>query len=120
MIVEYATQKGDQVMLSTIILILLLIVPGFIATAVYEKVSRQKITHYFGSSIIFSFLIFTINIIGLFLFRSLYTVADFAYRLGWISFCWKYALLSIFIAAILGVIFGSLPIFVCIKLRNNK
>ncbi len=102
-------------MLSAIILILLFIFPGFIAASVFQTTSKIRTMNYLAEGIIFDFLIFTINVMGLYFFRSVYTVQDLTSRFGWVSFCWKYALLSILMAIILGVILGIISRFTCRK-----
>ncbi len=105
-------------MLSAIILTLLFISPGFIATSIYLSMSKQKTENYLVAGITFDFLIFTINSMGLFFFKSVYTVQYLTSCFGWVSFFWKYALLSILVAIILGVISGIISKCKCIRKRD--
>ncbi|OPZ94023.1 MAG: hypothetical protein BWY74_00890 [Firmicutes bacterium ADurb.Bin419] len=105
-------------MLSAIILTLLFISPGFIAASIYLSLSKKKAEYYLVVGIIFDFLIFTINSMGLFFFKSVYTVTQLTSCFRWISFFWKYTLLSILVAIILGVISGILSKLKYIRKRE--
>jgi len=102
-------------MLLAIILILLLIVPGFIAERLFHLISRCKTKFGIVTALIFDLFIFIINIIGLYYFEAIRTVQDLLFHFNCLSFCRKYGLLSILVAIILGVIFGIIFRCICRK-----
>lgn len=101
--------------LGTIILFLLLIVPGFIAEGLFLFISRCKAKSIVIGALIFDLFIFLINIIGLYCFNNIKTVQDLFEHFNCLHFCRLYGLLSILVAIILGVIFGIIGKFVCRK-----
>lgn len=102
-------------MLLAIILILLLIIPGFIAERLFHLISHCKTKFGIITGLIFDLLIFIINIIGLYYFEAIYTIQDLLLHFNCLSFCRKYGLLSILVAIILGVIFGIIFKYICKK-----
>lgn len=85
---------------------LILIVPGLVGALAYSIVAclRTEINLY--TALIIDLLTFIILLGGLFLFHGVYTIAILLWEFTCISFTIKYALLSLLIAIILGIIFG--------------
>ena len=89
-----------------IVFFLLLIVPGIFADRIYQIVSRRKEESNIFTALIFSLIIYIINITGLFLFHGIYTFTVLIAAFDCLQFMRNYALLSLLVASILGVIFG--------------
>lgn len=95
-----------------LIMFLLLIVPGFIAALIFQLISQCKVSVIL-KGLIFDLLIFVINIFGLYYFKGIHTVEKLAWYFNCLHFTMKYALLSILIAIILGILCGLIGRFVC-------
>lgn len=85
---------------------LVLIVPGFIGALAFSIAARFRTEINFYVAMIIDLLTFIIMITGLYLFHGVVTVADLLFEFTCLSFTRNYALLSILIAIILGVIGG--------------
>lgn len=103
--------------LGIIILIFLLIVPGFIAEWLFRFISRFRATNFLIGALIFDLFIFLQNIIGLYIFNDVYTVQDLYEHFNCLHFCTLYGLLSIFTAIVLGIIYGIIGRIVFRKCR---
>lgn len=86
--------------------ILILLVPGLIASLAYNITSRLKTEINVLPALIFDLLIFIINITGLYFFKGIHTITELLLAFNCLSFTRRYALLSILIGILLGVIFG--------------
>lgn len=97
--------KGEIIM-EFIVYFLVLIVPGLIAAKVYESILHHKEKDTIANTLIFSLLIFLINIIGLYCIKDIYTLTALISSLDCLSFLRHYILLSIIIGILLALLFG--------------
>lgn len=94
-------------MLSLFIFFLIFFVPGFIAVLMYELVSGHRIKTCFRSittALVFDLLILIINLIGLYIFKSIHTIDKLICYFNCISFTSKYAILSIVVGIVISLI----------------
>lgn len=112
--------KGENFM-EFIIYFLTLIVPGLIAAKVYECFLRCKNTNLIANTLIFSLLIFLINITGLYCIKDIYTVKALIASFDCLSFLRHYILLSILIGILLALLFGLIKkCYRKIRCHHNK
>jgi hypothetical protein len=98
------------------------IAPGFIATLVYEIISRQRIGagyRFIITSLIFDLIILIINLIGMYIFKSIFTVDALMVYFNCLSFTVKYMLIGILDAIILGVIAGLIFRTPCFRISTG-
>lgn len=99
-----------------LIMLLLLIVPGYIAALIFQLISQCNISIIL-KGLIFDLFIFIINIFGLYYFKGIHTVEKLAWYFNCLHFTMKYALLSILVAIILGLIGGLIGRIICRRLQ---
>lgn len=99
---------GVKIMVDIYILFLIFLVPGIIATFLFQAISRRKIEigKFTWIALIFDLLILIINLIGLYFFKDIYTRAKLIIYFGCNSFTFKYAILSIIVGIVLAIILG--------------
>ena len=85
---------------------LILIVPGFIGALFFSIAARCRTEISIKVALIIDLLTFIIMITGLYFFKGVTTVADLLFEFTCLSFTRRYALLSIFIASVIGLIAG--------------
>lgn len=90
---------------------MILIVPGFIGALLYSIISRLKEEIDIPTALIMSLFIFIINITGLYFIKGITTMSQLLFQFTCLSFTRRYALLSILIAIIMGVLFGFIRRF---------
>jgi hypothetical protein len=87
---------------------LVLIVPGLIGALAFSIAARFRTEINIYVALIIDLLTFIIMITGLYFFHGVTTAAQLIIQFNCLSFTRNYALLSIFIAIVLGVIGGLL------------
>lgn len=101
-----------------IIAFLLLIVPGFIGAAILRLISPATPSRIIVIGLIIDLLVFIINITGLYFIKDIFTVTELEVYFDCLSFIRKYALLSILISIILGIIGGIILRFLPYNTRT--
>ena len=103
-----------------------LVVPGFIATLVFELVCRCRIREgyrFIVASLIFDLFILIINLTFLYVVKDIFTVTELMVYFNCISFTIKYIIMSVLVAIGLGILWGLLcflPCFRRILCRGNR
>lgn len=98
-------------------LFLAFIVPGFIAMLIYEIVRRRRIREgyrFLAGAFIFDLVIAIISLVGLYVFKNIFTVETLMVYFNCLSFTPKYLILASIEAIILGIIAGLIfraPLF---------
>lgn len=87
-------------------LFLVILVPGLIGALAYSITYRLKTEINIPVALIFDFLTFVIMITGLYYIKHVYTLSALKVEFGCLHFTAIYALLSMWIAIALGIIFG--------------
>lgn len=99
-------------------LFLILIVPGIISTCIYSFIARLGHEPRMNTSLIFSALIFIINITGLYLFTSIRTMSLLLLAIDGLRFSIKYFILSNAVGSVLAIILGLMRKIYCICKRR--
>ena len=89
-----------------IVLFLILIVPDVFADRIHHIISLRREENNVFNALIFSLIIYLINIIGLFLFHRIYTFTMLIVAFDGLRFMRNYILLSLLIATNLGISAG--------------
>jgi hypothetical protein len=88
--------------------LLVIIVPGLIGALAFSIAARLRTEVGIVTALIIDLATFIIMITGLYFLHDVRTMADLLFEFTCLSFTRNYALLSIFIATLLGVGFGLL------------
>ena len=103
-----------------VISFLMLLAPGFVAERIFNLISRGKSKgSVIANALVFDLLIFTINTVGLFYLYGLQLYSTLERYFDFLSFVWKYSLLSIAVGIILAIILGILARFVFSRSTNT-
>jgi hypothetical protein len=98
----------------------MLLTPGFVAERIFSLISRGKSKgSVIANAIVFNLIIFTINTVGLFYLYGLQLYSTLQENFNYLSFVWKYSLLSIAVGIILAIISGILARFVFSRNTNT-
>jgi dipeptide/tripeptide permease len=98
--------------LTLVVIILILLGSGAFADRIYHLVSRCRERSRAATTLIFSLLIYLINIIGLWLFTTYHTQTALFAAFDCLKFTREYILLSLVVGLILGIIAGLFRRFV--------
>lgn len=85
---------------------LILIVPGILGSVAFGIAYQFKTTVHWSTALCIDLFTFIIMITGLYYLKDVFTMSDLLFEFTCLSFTRKYALLSILIAIVLGVIGG--------------
>jgi hypothetical protein len=111
-------------MLSFIVLLLLFIIPGFIAAFIFEFLCGSRVLTCYRSAftaLIFDLLIVIVNFLGLIFFKHICDIRDLTCDFNCMKFASKYGLLSILVGIVLAIIFGVIcRLYHHIKERKGK
>ncbi len=88
--------------------LLVIIVPGFIGALLYNVIGCNRAAVNVGAALILDLITFIIMITGLYLFHGVTTIEILIFEFSCLSFTRIYALISILIAALFGVLAGLL------------
>lgn len=87
-------------------LFLVLLIPGLIGALAYSITYRLKTEINIPVALILNFLTFVIMITGLYYIKHVYTIPMLKVEFGCLHFTAIYALLSMWVNIVLGIIFG--------------